>query len=184
MHTDKLRFRPIEEADLPLLAGWLNDPELSRRVVGWSFPVSQLQQREWFARAVHDQRNVRLIVETLEGEVLGLTGLWEIDWQARHALTALKIADRQHRGRGYGTDAIMALMAYAFLEVGLERLWTEILVDNEPSRRAYVERCGWTVEGVLRRHAFRAGRFMDVLRVGILKEEFLAHPLASRYLPE
>jgi RimJ/RimL family protein N-acetyltransferase len=179
----RVRFRPIEESDLASLASWLNDPELSHKVVGWSFPVSAAQQREWFARSLQDARNRRWMVDTLEGETIGLTGLWEIDWQNRHALTALKIGSVERRGRGYGVDAILTLMAYAFCEVNLERLWTEILAFNAPSYRAYVEKCGWKVEGILRRHAFRAGAYHDVLRVGILREEFLALPAAAAYLP-
>lgn len=178
----KTRFRAIEEHDLPLLAKWLNDPSIAALVVGWTFPVSETQQREWFARSSSDSRNKRWMVETAEGQTIGLTGLWDIDWQNRHALTALKIGETAQHGKGYGSDAIMLVMAYAFQQVGLERLWSEILAYNVPSYRAYVERCGWKVEGVLRKHVYRHGEFHDALRVGILKDEFLALPRVGEYL--
>lgn len=179
---NKVRFRALEEADQPLLVAWLNDPEISRLVGGFSFPVSLSAQRDWFARAKSDARNQRWMVETLEGEPLGLTGLWEIDWQNRHALTALKLGATDVRGKGYGTDAILTLMAYAFLQVGLNRLWGSILPYNVGSYKAYVERCGWRVEGVNRQHIFREGQFHDQLQVGVLKEDFLALPEAAAYV--
>jgi RimJ/RimL family protein N-acetyltransferase len=179
----KVRFRAIEESDLPALASWLNDPVLSHSVVGWSFPVSLTQQREWYARSLHDQRNQRWMVDTLEGQTIGLTGLWEIDWVNRHALTAIKIGAQDVQGRGFGADAIMTLMAYAFLEVGLERLWGEMLTFNVGSYKAYVERCGWKVEGVLRRAVYRSGQFHDLIRVAALKDDFLRHPRAAEYTP-
>jgi RimJ/RimL family protein N-acetyltransferase len=179
----RVRLRAIEESDLPSLAEWMNDPEISHAVVGWSFPVSLAGQREWFERALHDRNNQRWIVETMEGAVIGLTGLWEIDWRNRHALSALKLGSKDYRGKGYGSDAILTLMTYAFMEVGLNRLWTEILHYNAPSYRAYVERGGWKVEGILRQHAFRAGVLHDVLRVGILRDEFLSLQDANAYLP-
>lgn len=178
-----LFFRAIEEADLPLLVEWMNDPEISRLVGGWSYPLSLHQQAEWFKRSSGDTTNVRWMVVSNEGEPLGLTGLWSIDYRNRNALTALKLGSPAARGRGYGTDAIMTLMAYAFYEVGLHRLWGEILTYNLGSYRAYVEKCGWRVEGINRSHVYRAGEFYDQLRVGILASEFAEDPAARDYLP-
>ena len=181
---NRVRFRAIEEGDLPVLAQWMNDPDISHSVVGWSFPVTLAGQREWFARSLHDAKNQRWMVETHDGDVIGLTGLWDIDLRNRHALTALKIGAKDVQGKGYGSDAILTLMSYAFFEVGLNRLWGEILPYNVASYKAYVERCGWRVEGVLRQHAYRSGTLHDVLRVGILRDEFVALPNAAPYIPK
>ena len=169
IRAKKLGFRAIGAKDLPLLADWLNDEHLSELVVGRAFPVSLEQQQRW-------------MVETFDGETIGLTGLWDIDYVNRNALTALKIGAKDIQGKGYGTDAILAIMAYAFGQLGLERLWGEILAYNVPSYKAYVEKCGWKVEGVLRKHVFRSGAYHDVLRVAILREEFMALPAAADYI--
>ena len=42
----KIILRAIEENDLPLLLKWINDPEISELVVGWSFPLSMGNQKE------------------------------------------------------------------------------------------------------------------------------------------
>ena len=179
----KVRLRALEDADQPLLVQWLNDPEISHLVGGWTFPVSVSGQKDWFARSKGDARNQRWMVETLAGEPLGLTGLWDIDWQNRHALSALKLGSKDVRGKGYGTDAILTLMSYAFMQVGLHRLWSEILPYNRGSYRAYVEKCGWRVEGVNRQHVFRDGVFHDQLSIGVLKAEFLNWDAAKDYIP-
>ena len=75
-------------------------------------------------------------------------------------------------------------MSYAFFNVGLHRLWGLILPYNVASYRAYVEKCGWKVEGVLRQEIFRDGRFYDQYRVGVLREEVLDHPLFREYVPQ
>ncbi len=180
----KVRFRAIEEKDLEYMVEWINDPDISNLVVGWTFPISMAEQREWFIKSLNDQNNQRWIVETFDGQPIGLTGLWEIDFHNRHALTALKIGSKNIWGKGYGADAIMALMTYAFFQVGLNRLWGEILPFNEGSYRAYVVKCGWKVEGILRQHIFRNGKFYDLIRVAILKDEFCAHPQAINYIPQ
>ena len=73
-------------------------------------------------------------------------------------------------------------MAYAFYDVGLNRLWGEILDFNGASFGAYVKKCGWRIEGILRSHVFRKGRFHDIYRVAILKSEFDALDDASEYV--
>lgn len=179
-----IRLRAVEEKDLELLAQWLNDPYISHYVGGFSFPVSMAQQQRWFEHAVADKSSIRFIVETKDTcRAIGLTGLWQIDWVNRHALTALKLGADNIRGKGYGTDAIMTLMSYAFYQVGLNRLWGEILPFNVGSYKAYVEKCGWRVEGVYRQHVFRDGRFYDQLRVAILKSDFDALPSVQEYVP-
>ena len=179
----KVRFRPIEEDDLPLVAQWFNDPDIARTVIGWSFPVSLAQQRAWYARSLTDQANQRWIVETHDGQPIGLTGLWEIDLHNRRALTALKIGAKEIQGKGYGSDAFFTVLSYGFYQVGLNRIWGEILPFNPASYRMTVERCGFKVEGILRQQVQRDGVFHDVIRVGILREEFAKLPQARDYLP-
>jgi RimJ/RimL family protein N-acetyltransferase len=178
----RVRLRAVEESDLPLLLQWTNDPEISQLVGGWSFPISMAQQKEWFYKTLNDSRTQRFIVESEEDGILGLTGLWDIDWHNRHALTALKLGPSNVRGKGYGTDAILTLMSYAFMDVGLNKLWTTILTYNVASYKAYVEHCGWQVEGVLRQEVYRGGRYHDLLRVGVLRDDFLAHPKSEQYI--
>lgn len=171
---ERVRCRAIEVEDLGLLMKWHNDPAIARMLVGWSFPLSMAGQKPWFERSLSDTSTRRFIVETLDtARPIGMTGLREIDWKNRSAQTALLIGENC-RGQGYGTDAIMAIMRYAFLELGLNRLWSEILEYNRASYRAYVEKCGWKVEGKLRESVYREGRFHDTYRVAVLRSEYLA----------
>jgi len=178
----KIRLRAVEEKDLEFLLKMANDPEISGLVVGWEFSLSLTDQKMWFSQSQTDRSNRRFIVEDGNAHPIGLTGLWAIDWHDRHALTALKLSSKETRGKGYGTDAIMTIMAYAFYEVGLRKLWGEILPYNIASYKAYVGKCGWRVEGLLRKHVFRKGSFHDLYRVSILKEEFDLLPKAAEYV--
>ncbi len=175
-------LRSVEESDLDMLREWINDQDIARRVGGFTFPVSRAEQHDWFLKTQADTRSRRFMID-VNGETIGTTGLWEIDWRNRHALTGIKLGTAASRGRGFGSDAIMALAAYAFQQVGLNRLWTEILVTNQPSYHAYVERCGWVVEGRLRQHVFRDGEFLDQYRIGLLADEFRSQPSSRNYLP-
>jgi len=183
MKGKKVILRAVEESDLKYLQKWHNDPSLSELVVGWSFPVSMHEQHEWYENNLKKTNTKRFIIENKQKEIIGLTGLWDIDWQNKNALTAAKIGKKSNRGHGYGFDAIMTLMSYAFYEVGLNKLWSLILEYNIPSYNAYIKCCGWKVEGKLRKHIFRGGRYHDLLYISALKEDFEKWLPARGYLP-
>lgn len=175
-------IRPIETLDQTFVHELNADPGVRGRVVGWDWPGSLTAQERWFAGQSASSTH-RWLVTTDDGDRLGLTGLWDVDWHNRHALTALKLGGKNSvRGRGYGADAIMAVMAFAFYDVGLNRLHSTILTDNAPSIRAYVDKCGWSVEGASRQHVWRHGQFVDLLHVGVLKSDFDRLDSAAEYI--
>jgi RimJ/RimL family protein N-acetyltransferase len=179
----KVYFRPIEEADLKFCQSLYNDELMRQFVVGWDFPVSYYSQEKWFTSLSGNHNNIRFIICNLKDEPLGLTGLWDIDWHNRNALTAIKIRRDKKLEKGLGHDAIMTMNAYAFFEVGLYRLWGQIIDYNIPSYKAYVGKSGWKLEGVLREHIFRNGIFHDLFYVACLKKDFLEVSDAQDYIP-
>ena len=104
------------------------------------------------------------------GRHVGNIYLRNIDWTARHGELHIFIADKARRGRGYGSSALRQLIRHAFDTLGLQRIYLFVLKDNRAAVRAY-EKCGFVVEGSLRRHAFKGGRFKDMLIMGLLREK-------------
>ncbi|GGK79239.1 GNAT family N-acetyltransferase [Ornithinimicrobium pekingense] len=177
-----VRFRTMERNDLPYVKAINEDPQVRRNVVGWGWPNSLAELERWHERSQGGSTHRWVVVDTAD-RVIGVTGLWDVDMQSRHALTALKLGGLEEvRGRGLGTDAIKTLMAFAFYDVGLNRLYSSILVDNAASTRAYVDKCGWSVEGISRQHVWRRGGYVDLQQVGILRSEFDALPGAEEYV--
>lgn len=70
--------------------------------------------------------------------------------------------DREARGQGYMTEALLAVVGIAFGELGLHRLEANIMPRNAPSRRL-AERAGFVLEGRSRRYLRIAGRWADHL---------------------
>jgi RimJ/RimL family protein N-acetyltransferase len=175
-------IRPLEPADLDLLADLANHPHVRGNVVGWDWPVSRDAQAEWFRATRHSPTTRRLAVTAGDGgRAVGLTGLWDIDWHNRSAETAVKLMPGL-APKGAGSDSIMLTMAWSFHEVGLRRLHSTILEFNAASIGAYVRKCGWQIEGREREAVFRHGRWHDLLRVAILDREFAALPDAAQYV--
>ncbi|MGL4850422.1 MAG: GNAT family N-acetyltransferase [Clostridium sp.] len=165
-------LRAIEESDMELLEGMLNDSEIEKMVMGWAFPISKFQQRKWFENSSQDQKNIRLIIETENDGAVGLVTLIDIDWKNRVASQGIKLVNKEYRGRGIGTDAVMTMMKYAFEELQLNRLDGAIIEYNEASKNLYCNKCGWKIEGVQRKRRFKNNKYHDNFIIGILKEEY------------
>ena len=76
-----------------------------------------------------------------------------------------------HRRRGYATEACLAMLRFGFEEIGLHRVWTFCLAENEASWRV-LERIGMRREGVLKDNVWLRGRAWDTALYAILKDEW------------
>lgn len=164
-------LRAIEKEDLELMREMLNDPVIENLVVGWAFPVSNYQQNQWYEKNINDNKNLRFIIETLNDGVVGLATLVNIDWKNRKATHGIKLANRENRSKGIGTDAVMAIMRYAFDELQLNRLEGSWFEENIASQNLYLK-CGWKIEGKNRKSIYKNGEYRDLLITSILKEEY------------
>lgn len=164
-------LRQMTHDDLQMVCDMFNDPEMENYVVGWSFPLSIEQQKQWYEKNINDQQNFRFVIDTPDDGSVGIATLTEIDWKNRRALHGIKLASKERRTKGIGTDTVMALMRYAFDELGLHRLDGAWFDFNSASKALYTK-CGWKEEGVRRDYIYKQGRWRDLIVVGILDSEY------------
>lgn len=170
---NKVIIRAMEIDDMKHYLSMINDPETEYMVAGWSFPLSLYQQNKWFEKVCDDKKNLRFtIIEKNTSDVLGMANLVDIDWKNRTAFHGIKLLPNAPKGKGYATDAVMAIMKYAFCELQLNRLDGSIIEYNEASMKLYTK-CGWQIEGNRRKSVFKNNKYHDNILVGILKEEYL-----------
>jgi RimJ/RimL family protein N-acetyltransferase len=81
------------------------------------------------------------------------------------------IGNPDYWGGGYGTDALLLLVDYAFDWLDLRRLW---LVTMAPNARVIrqMEKVGFTLECQIRQGTLVDGVYHDVLLYGLLREEW------------
>ncbi|MBQ7217743.1 MAG: GNAT family N-acetyltransferase [Synergistaceae bacterium] len=171
IHGRKIILRAPEKHDCSMIREMFNDPEIENLVIGWSFPLSEYSQEQWFSSHYNDTNNFRFVIEIPGGEALGIATLTNIDWKNRNAAHGIKLLSRENRGKGIGTDTVMAIMRYAFDELNLHRLDGSWFATNTPSINLY-KKCGWREEGIRRSCVFKRGEYRDIVTVGILASEY------------
>jgi len=163
-------LRPLREADLNRCERWINDPEV-RRFVGGKFPFSEDQEREWFKDLKNRKDHILLAIETVGGEHIGNMSLMRINWVNGIATTGALIGEKEYRGKGYGTEAKMLLLGYAFNTLGLRKIYSYVVASNRRSYR-YSEKCGYKKEAKLKQHILKNGRYYDMVILAVFKKDW------------
>jgi len=169
----QVRLRPLEEHDVPFLAGWFGDPEVRH----WTHlsedpPSAQTVEahRERYHRMRDDRRQLRFCIETMDGTPIGDLGLVDIHPHGRAEL-GITIGDKAYWGRGFGADAIRTALRFAFGPLGCRRIYLITDEDNVRAHRCF-EKCGFVREGLLRGHRLRYGVPLNMIVMGVLRSEF------------
>ena len=170
--TPRLRLRAIRQEDLPAFLRWFNDPEVTRYLAAM-WPLAMEDEEEWFRQVRQRPRWERpLAIEVREGQdwvLIGNTTFHRIDWLNRWAELGIVIGEKACWNRGYGTEAVQAMVAIAFTVLNLNRVQLEVYEFNVRARRAY-EKVGFPVEGRRRQARYVAGRYHDVILMAVLRE--------------
>lgn len=156
------RLRALEPCDIDALYAWENDTRVWS-VSGTTSPFS----RHTLERFIEEQRfdifqtrQLRLIIETLDGEAVGALDLFEFDPQSLRAGVGILIHDTAQRGKGYASDAIATLCDYGHTVLGLHQLWCNVGADNAASL-ALFRKAGFAKVGIKRDWARTSEGYRD-----------------------
>lgn len=176
LQTPRLHLRPLLPTDAESLFRIYSDPEFMRY---WSSqPWSSLAQAQSLIerdlKELASGEHLRVGIFLNESHAMvGTCSLFNINEQCRRAEVGYGIASTHWR-RGYMSEGVGALIAYAFQELGLNRLEADIDPRNVASA-ASLEKLGFTREGLLRERWIVGTEVSDSALYGLLAREWLAH---------
>ena len=172
IYQGRIRLRRTEAADARHHARWRNDAD-TRANLYKSLPQTVAQTERQLARFDDVPEHVAFMIEAPDDGMnylpVGGCGLHDVDYVVGCAELGIVI-DRDHQGRGYGTDAVRALVGCAFDDLNLRRVELLVLDENAPAIRCY-EKVGFRREAVKRASLWKRGAWRDQVVMGILRGE-------------
>jgi RimJ/RimL family protein N-acetyltransferase len=133
VETPRLVLRPLNVRDVEDIVSTIGDYEVSKMLARVPHPYTRDHAAAFVAFAQRNavaRRGIAFGV-TLAGRVIGVVGLDAI--RARNRIGYWFA--RRHWGRGYATEAVGAVAAYAFEVLGVRVLRAGVFVDNPASLR-------------------------------------------------
>ena len=177
LHTERLVVRRATPADADIVWQYRRIDDVSR----WLGAAPQDADAFHAYFTDQDRLATTLIVERASGGVIGdvmlrIEDAWaqaEVRDRAQGVQAELGwVMDPAHQGRGYATEAVRAVIAACFEQLGLRRVSAGCFAANEPSWRM-MERLGMRREEHSRATALhRSGEWMDGMAYGLLAQEW------------
>ncbi|WP_415961874.1 GNAT family N-acetyltransferase [Streptomyces sp. 021-4] len=167
---EHLAFTPMEPDDAELIQHWRADPVAAQEIGVWPGPLHELHER--LVSYVEDRDRDDFLLLLPDDTPIGHIALHSQDFADGTAEVYLLLA-AEHRGRGYGADALAALTDLAFGELPLHRVEAVTHTDNAASL-ATLRKVGFTQEGVRRSSCLHRGRRHDNALLALLRTEWEA----------
>lgn len=161
LHGERIRLRPLTEADWDILIAWNSDPDVIILTEGTRTPYSPEDIRGIYEET---SQNALCFVIEFQGRPIGECWLQHTNIQAlleRHPRKDsrridLMIGEKELWGKGLGTDVIRTLTRFGFEHEGADLIYGVVGCGNTRSLRAF-QKVGYRIE------AKREGNYDTVL---------------------
>lgn len=190
---ERVRLRALEREDAQACWRWMNDPDVREHLLVLT-PMSKHAEERWIALLAERRDDHVFAVDAkvagapsmvLNGHLplspdalaeddwryIGNIGLHRVDALHRVASAGIALGEKDCWGQGFGREALILLLRFAFHELGLNQVELEVFEFNQRARKTY-RSVGFVQEGVRREGAYKHGRFVDCITMGMLRGEF------------
>jgi ribosomal-protein-alanine N-acetyltransferase len=167
-------LRPLRPADAPAWYAYLSDPEVTRLT---SYDIrSKEMVAQFIAICLADygqRRSCRwALADKTSNQLIGTCGYYW--WNVEHSTAELGYdLSRDFWSRGLMTQAVRAVVRWAFDDLEANRLQATVMVGNVASVRV-LEKCGFQKEGLLREYKICRGAARDFWIFGQLRRDYRA----------
>ncbi|MDX3226027.1 GNAT family protein [Streptomyces sp. ME19-01-6] len=165
-----VRFAPLDVDDAKLIHRWRSDPVAFHEAGFWPRALSTVRERIENDVADGDRDDFLVLLE--DGTPIGHIALTGQDLVVGSGEVCL-VLDPARRGRGHGTDAVDALVDFAFGEMLLYRLEAVTHTTNAAAL-AVLAKSGFVQEGVRRAACPHRGSRHDLAVLSLLRPEWEA----------
>lgn len=164
------------EKDMDSLSAWTADQEFVKEFLEGGFhPYSAAELKKAVAEKIKkgDENHGAYyfaIRPVDKPDVIGLLIFGWI-WSSQQSGRIFLFFENNSAMEEFGEDALKLGLRYAFMELSLHRLWTE-LSEHNPLKLALFERAGFLRETQRKEALFFDGKYYDQLDYAILKPEW------------
>lgn len=175
LDAPRVRLRWLTEADVDALYAVFSDRQMMRY---WSSPaMTERKEAEDYLRRIHEGFAGKTLFQwgaelKQERRIIGTCTLFHIDPANAKAELGYCLGSA-YWGKGHMSEALTALLDFAFTTLKLRRLEADVDPRNENSLRL-LDKLGFHREGLLRERWNVAGEIQDTVFCGLLAKDWQA----------
>jgi RimJ/RimL family protein N-acetyltransferase len=166
--TEKIHLKFLSESTRSeLIPSWLSNEQVTHHLYRGTFPENRSSDKFIFKEVEFE------FFDPVGITIIGYGGIHEINWISRSGELRILIGSPEFWNKGFGKAAIIKMLGYAFSALNLNRVWLGVNSENCQAVRLYFN-TGFRQEGILRQEFYKHGRYIDIVRMSILRIEWKA----------
>ncbi len=170
INGERLYLSPVNIEDAEIYIKWMNET-VAKSFGQYPLVVSSKGDLKWlFEPPVNMQRYAMVLHDG--DAMIGSISIHNIDHLNRNAFLGIFIGEEEHRGKGYGAEAIRLILTYGFDTLNLHNIMLSVTADNVEGIACY-KKVGFQEVGRWREWVFKDGKYIDRIYMGILVHEFV-----------
>jgi len=149
--------------------GWFNDEERNRYNTHHYWPNTYENQQTFLAQSISPNKIQLGIIDKDEPEsICGVISLQQINLIDRTAEIATMMDKRTRTKPNIFIESWSLLLKHGFQELGLNKIYGGSINTRIP--KLLCELFNFEIEGTLKNHVFKGGKYVDVIQSAVFKE--------------
>ena len=174
IESKRIKLRKLKLSDADDIYKNLQNKEMVKWTLNIPWPYKKEHAIKFIRRTHYKIRKKKsyafsIVLKEID-KVIGVVDLMNIDWKNKNAEIGYWIGKR-YWNKGFATEAVKLMLKFAFEKLKLHRVYASLFEENKASRRV-LEKCGFKLEGILREHRYKHGKWHNELVFGLLKKEW------------
>lgn len=163
-----MTLEPLSIQDRDLILEWRNAPQV-RQHMYTTHEITLEEHRKWYERVQEDPEKAVYLYRDRTGSPNGVVSFTDLNTAQGSVFWGFYTKPGAEAGTG--TRILYKALETAFNVWALHKVCGEALATNEASSRLHLK-CGFTQEGTFREQFFDGSAYIDIIRFGILANEW------------
>ena len=171
IYGDKIYLREILKEDIDETYNLCSDSEVLK-YNGYQYDRLSKKYIVEHLKYLNIPSKRNYVIINKQGSIVGVI-IYSEDMYMRSVYNISITIGKRYWRKGYGSDAINAILKYLFFKRKAHKIELEVVRENEAAVLCY-KKCGFVEEGIIRKKYYYKGKYLDTIVMGLLKEEFKA----------
>jgi RimJ/RimL family protein N-acetyltransferase len=158
MSKNKVILRDFGKNDIESLVLYLNNKNVTKYLTSRIPQPYSIDDAKWWV-ITGSKEGITKAVE-VNGKFVGSIGATAGEFESNRSAEIGYWLEENSWGKGIASEAVIKMTEYVFANTNIVRLYAPVFSPNKASMRV-LEKCGYQLEGVLRKAIFKNGIFLD-----------------------
>lgn len=169
LSLNDLKLRKMTESDLEMVLNWRNSEHVRRYSL--TDHIIKLEEHKKWYESIRNSHKCEWLIAELKNNPIGVVSITDINQQDSTCSWGLYVGEL-NQNLGMGILMEIRAIDYIFGHYGIRKIWGQVLESN---RIILIhKKFGYVVEGVLRNHVLRKGKYEDILYIALFAQQWPA----------